>query len=331
MNSLLILLLDAFNPSYLEYMPFLSSLEGARIQPMIGYNCTLASIFTGLTPAEHGKWNIFDLEPTLLPFMRMLRLYGKPAIYKILFSHGAEFKVANLPLKGRSLLDRLKQENVEFLYYNHPRWCENRVRKFIFQSYSDEGVLRKVLGRLNSYQFVFLHLYDLDRVGHRENWPELVSFLNVLDSRVEKLLGIWKGRVLIFSDHGMHDVDRLIDVRGIVKGETHFLESTMVRLWNPSTKLKRKLEALGSGRFLTKMEKDYYVSRRAQGTDFWCLKRGGLISPNFWSKSAPRRMHGYIDEPETILLCNDSLKKNHYQMPELHDLITYFLGMNDFV
>ncbi|MFC1627315.1 alkaline phosphatase family protein [Patescibacteria group bacterium] len=329
MKPVLIILLDAFNPEYLTKDLFLSSLYQAKLKSIIGYNCVLGSVVTGLSPAEHGRWNLFTHQPSNLGIEKLFKVYDKfPSVYKMLLKHGRQFSVKQekphpnkQAYKVKTIFDELRQKNKRFLYSNHPWWINNDKQLWLPTPYSDELVFKLVKNKLKSYEFVFIHLYELDRLGHEFNQKKIKSFIKVLDEKVAKLVKAWSGEVLIFSDHGMYPVKNIYDVRQWLKDELYFLESTMIRLWQPKKKTLEKLNQLEYGRFLTAKEKKYYVPSEKYGTEFWCLKQGGLICPNFWQKKPVKAMHGYVDEPPTLLLGSSKFNKKSYLMTDLHKVI----------
>lgn len=321
-GRLLMVLLDAFNYSYLKYTNFLKELEHRPLKPLPGYGGVAESVFTGVSSSTPYTIGVFRYNPSRFWVFRLFRTYNSlsPTVFRILLKHGKNFDVVSKHPYSQpnafdtySIFDLCKNDKIPFLYYNHPWWCTNDKCKLIFNKYSDEYALLKILPYLNNYKFVFLHLYQLDRVGHKYGpTGETFNYVAKLDTLVEKLYRKWNGDILLWSDHGMDKVYNTVDLRNIVKNEIHFLDSTMARLWNPSDKTVESLKKLKNGRFLDSEEMKRYALNES-GTHIWSADKGTVILPNFWTKKPVKGMHGYRDGSDATLIANFHLDKSKYE------------------
>lgn len=335
MKKTLLVLLDAMNMDYLERMPFLSSnLNIYRLQPMIGYGSTLATILTGRKPSIHGVWNSFYFDPSSKGryLTKLFRLYGNanPALYKNLIKHGREvspslkkphFSPNAFPVP--TIFDTLRLQGRPFLYINLPWVASNSYFLPVPLQYNDDLALQITkLFNMSNYDLLFLHLYDSDRRGHKEAGSEKMNeFLKELDKKVERLVKQWPGEIIIFSDHGMHQVNNLIDVTTALDKSNYFIESTLLRLYKPTEETVDKISRFTGGRWLTKEEIQYYTKDQKYGTHFWSCQTGNVLFPNFWNKNPPLFMHGHHNEPPTLLATTFPLNNKAYTMKELHDII----------
>jgi hypothetical protein len=106
--------------------------------------------------------------------------------------------------------------------------------------------------------------------------------------------------LLVVGDHGMADVDRVVDPRPFDTpyGVRHFVDSTMLRLWGAPSGLDRARAAIDRlrwpGRWLDAAQ---LAARGAPGGDrfgplMFVLNEGGIFAPSFLG-GAVRGMHGY--------------------------------------
>ena len=338
-NRLLVLLLDAFDYRYLAAAEYLQSFESRPLAAMPGYAGVAASMFTGRWPAEHGLWNLFHYRPTRFWWSRLFRLYGtlSPSIYKVLWRRGRDFYVKSKAPPTRpyaylhpTIFD-IMRERCSFLYYSHPWWCSDQGEHIIWRSYSDSSVLARVKSKLNQYDFVFLHLYALDHVGHRFGpRVETLEYVRNLDQALKDFLPEWNDQVLILSDHGMDAVTHIVDVSDrIASGEVYFLDSVLARLWYPSQETLSRLTELNGGRFFTKEEMALYVPDAECATHVWCGTSGTLIVPCEWGNQPVQGMHGYLDGADGILLADFPLPKARYQAVDVFDLMLQVMGLEN--
>lgn len=218
------------------------------------------------------------------------------------------------PLDGRfcvfpTLFDLLRAGGKRFLYLGAP-----------VSSASSQDVWRDFQrASLDRVDLVFLFVGDLDGIGHRygPNSPEyrdavwgMGHFIRQVQGRIEKEQG--DVSCLVFGDHGMVEVQRLVDVHSTLEGlpvrpfsdYLYFLDSTLARFWFFNDRARQivtqAMEAVRGGRLLTDEDREVYRIRYPHnrfGELIWWADGGALISPNFWQdQKLVRGMHGYRRE-----------------------------------
>jgi hypothetical protein len=148
----------------------------------------------------------------------------------------------------------------------------------------------------------------------------------------------------LFSDHGMTDVDRVVDLMGEVENwgyrlgrdVTAFYDSTMARFWCASRikdDLIRRLNATGWGRVVTDAELEAFGCRfedRSYGEVIFLVAPGALIVPSYMGKEAIRAMHGYHPDDlfsKGCFMTTDGSRKPPASIMEMKDyLLTSIRG-----
>lgn len=253
---LLVLLLDAFRPDYLEKTPFLRGLSAGgalgRFQEPFGF-CPRAGYFGGLTPGEAGYafalWRDPETSPfgaaRLVPPERNLSERGRGFVRDVLarearaaappfaraYVHPLEIPLERLaefdvpekyapwdPRAGyRSIFQELDEQGRAWLYAAWP-WPGD------FRPRNDGEVVSGLLARITPrHDFVFAQFSELDAAGH-EHGPgsrAVLAALQHTDSQVRRLLAGLEERgrrpdVILFGDHGMVSVVRSIDVAALL-------------------------------------------------------------------------------------------------------------------
>ena len=249
---LLLLLLDAFRPDYLQKTAFLRYLaaSGAKgvFQEPFGF-CPRGTYFGGLSPGEVGYaftfWNDRANSPfqsaRLLPDDRNLSTRSQAFVREVLSAEarsnttpfGASYiHPHSIPLRFlpeidiaekypawdrrvgyRSLFHELEERGHQWLYAGWPTLNDYHLRH-------DGEIVSWVLDHVRSeHVFVHVQFCELDAVGHEfgPGSPEVVQVLAETDRLVRLLVeGLMaKGHaldVLIFGDHGMVSVISEIDI-----------------------------------------------------------------------------------------------------------------------
>lgn len=207
-----------------------------------------------------------------------------------------------------TLFDVLRANGKTWLYKGQPEHITIRNGR---QVSSLKDSLRN-----EDYDFIFLHVIDLDGMGHMygPSSSEVYHTTQRIDALIEELHEILVSRyravnTIIFSDHGMVEVEKTLDMRSelnrlpLVLGRDYlvFLDSPSVRFWFLNQKARGPitdtLEALDDGRILS--SRDLEISRIRFGhRKYWDLiflaNPGVLIFPNFFQAEFPiQGMHGY--------------------------------------
>jgi predicted AlkP superfamily pyrophosphatase or phosphodiesterase len=337
--KLISLWLDAISPDKIskEKTPFLDSLSrksnlGVHL-PVFGFTSLGAAFYTGGSPVETNQFCLFWRQKDFLNqflsycpnflvnglFNLKRVLLGKTFLAKIPdkrlltnFSLAQNYYY-NHPrsLSGKTLLEYLREKKIQYLDYNWPYLVRNgRLSYEILVKQNDEDHVSRFvkLAKASEYQVLFLHLYDLDKIGHQfgPDSKEYLSCLRKVDSLVKQIFDSLIGpgdKFLIWSDHGMLKVKKLINLEKILppqRGYVYFLDSTMARFWfsNQGTKTKvlRTLKSLSDGNLLSQEEKRHFkinFGHSKYGEEIFLCHPGVLILPNFFQKRPIKGMHGY--------------------------------------
>lgn len=258
MKKLKVIMIDAFKPSYLEHTSYLKSLtekyQYGELDMGIGH-------WNGVEALFNGKSEIISLfyknNRGSLKFIRYflwLEIFGR--IGRIL----AEALI-NFPrlTKGYELV---KTRNIPL----------NILYKFDIS-------VRRHFAKKNNIEFKYLG--ELDKIGHKYGTKslEIIKAIKKTDRKISKMN--WD---FIFSDHGMADVEKTINVP-ITKD--CFIDSDMARYWGDEKELKiiKEKLPLGYGKIIN-WNKKY-------GDLIFLADTGILIYPNFWNEKQIKAMHGY--------------------------------------
>ncbi|MCR4432282.1 MAG: alkaline phosphatase family protein [Tepidanaerobacteraceae bacterium] len=250
-----------------------------------------------------------------IPF-RFLKNFGFP-IKQLPFQPGF--------VQGTTIFDILRTYDIPWFYYGSPL---HRV--------GAETVVRRVKEELKPpVQFAFLHIGDLDGVGHRygPDSRERKEAMRRVDGCIEAIQRIVNGRFdevnwVIFGDHGMMQVQRYLDIMSplekldlkIEKDYLLFLDSTMARFWFFNEKAKQRiggfLSELEDGRIINGDDRRRYRIQHPHnkfGDLIFLANPGVLIFPNFYqNRHQVKGMHGYAPEtPEqhsALIISSPQLK-----------------------
>jgi hypothetical protein len=158
----------------------------------------------------------------------------------------------------------------------------------------------------------------LDKVGHEYGTKskEIIHAIRKLDRKISKM-----GADIIFSDHGMADITKMISVP-ITKD--CFIDSDMARYWGSENELKEVREKLPMkyGKILDWPDKSY-------GELIFLTKTGTLILPNFWQgRDKVKAMHGYDGkhkDMKAFYILNKKGKKKNLRAEDLHKILIEML------
>jgi len=274
------------------------------------------------------KW--VDKAPQLvqLGLRRLIRCYvGKSTDYpriryapqscRIPFRYLPYFDIAEKHLfddthfaAGRGIFSLLKRQNKRYFMHSAPT-----------HPTAVEKVLRDVEQADHPFDFIFLHIGDLDSIGHKygPHSTEIERALRRVDDAVRQIFeflgNIYDELSLVtFGDHGMVQVRTCVDMAERLsalpfcpgKDYLYFLDSTFARFWffskRAEIEITTLLEGIEEGRILTQTEKNYYhlnYSHNRFGDLIFLANPGFLIFPNFWNNTVPEKgMHGYTPEYE---------------------------------
>lgn len=288
MKKIKVIMLDAFKPAYLEHAPYLRSLCRSRqhgeLDMGFGHWRGVDVIFNGRSEVianfykKDGKLGYFRYFKWLDNFGKIGRFFVDILFNFPRFLKGHEmFRTGKVPVKMLSKLD------VSI----------------------DRHVAKKE-------DIEFVYFGELDGLGHKygTKGPEMEKAIRELDNKVKEL-----EFDLIFSDHGMIDVEKVIDVPIT---DDCFIDSDMARYWGSEEELeeiKKKLPR-EDGR-LIRWKEEY-------GNLIFLANTGVLIYPDFWNEKIVKGMHGYDGqhpEMKAFYLLDMNGSKVNLKARELHEIL----------
>jgi hypothetical protein len=337
----LFVFVDACGWEIIRDKPFLNSLapHRRRLTSVFGYSSAcIPSILSGRWPADHRNWSYFVYDPGNSPFRGLRPLGWLPAritsrrivrrllsrIVKRALNFRGYFDLYNLPFKYLGLFDFSEKKNpLQPGGLNHgPNIFDHLQGAGIPYHVSDprqdeDANMQALMGviREESIDFGFLYWPGLDGLLHSvgNDSPEIAKRLEDYQSRIERLVALAREhyqdvRLYVFSDHGMANCDRLLDLRTIIEGLPYRMpsdyavvyDSTMARFWffNEAARkaVTRKLESIREGRIIPDTELQdlgAFFSDRYFGELIFLVDEGVLIIPSHMGERPIRGMHGY--------------------------------------
>ncbi|MEJ2722728.1 MAG: alkaline phosphatase family protein [bacterium] len=251
----IILLIDALGWEVVREFGFCADVlpRSGPLDTVLGYSsAAIPSLLCGAPPAVHGAWAMYRYAPAESPF--------KPLRYVPNLPHPLEWRLRNLvrrylarraTIKGYYDLYEIPLRVLGFLYVGQrgdPYDPGGMPVETIFDRFVSRGVkyrawtyktseehnfeaLREAIDSDNSV--LFLYTAELDALMHRvgTGHPDVGSRLAFYESRIRDFLaaGAGAGRetaLLVFSDHGMTNIDRVVDVMGMGTGVDRFRART---------------------------------------------------------------------------------------------------------
>ncbi len=240
-----------------------------------------------------------------------LKFRGYFDLYNIPFEHISlfDFSEKKSPLQpggmnsGPNIFDHLQEKAISY-HVSDPAFSERTNLDNLIKDIDKERI-----------DFAFLYWPDLDGLLHRvgNKSSEVPAKLRAYEPWLEELMTHARGhydevRLTIFSDHGMANCDRLLDLRskidalGLRMGEDYAVvyDSTMARFWFFEERARRLitecLEGVSEGRIMSDAElKDLgaLFPDRYFGERIFLVDEGVLIVPSHMGERPIRAMHGY--------------------------------------
>jgi predicted AlkP superfamily pyrophosphatase or phosphodiesterase len=381
----LCILVDAFRHDYLDERrtPVLARLAtdlgSARIRPILGYSDSIrATIFTGRYPSEHGYWMEYCYRPEARAFGRLDRLAPLDAVPSDFVQRCLKLALSKTIVRRLARRNGYRDLSLRHLPFRslgrfdwtlRTRMTERRAlgAETIFDELSGEGVgwsyldssrggRRIVLQELDRLprdtRFTFVYLHHVDMASHVVGLESRLfeRVLRKTDALVGEVLERFRARLgepdlLVFSDHGMSAINRLVSFRDLVRHPgfprrfCFALDATMVRLWyeddDPELRaeVRQRIAARARGRFLGQDElRELHLDfeHRLYGDEIFLLEPGQAIFPNFHSMLRPRAMHAYHpDDPEQhgIFIGLAGAEREAVELVEIAPLCRRLLGL----
>lgn len=324
-----------------EYMPYLYKFSQdnpcMKLGTILGYSDAIdASIFTGTYPDTNGYWMKYQYSPDTSPFKNMKNIKYlktidnipsniiKSGINYILFNTYYKkiakdtgingFATHNIPY---NLLNNFDFSLYKSLYGYRPFKDIPTIFDILNDNDMDSCYLHKIRSddfeELRKVSLGIIYLNDIDLYAHIFGLRSKI-FLNRLknlDKKIKHIIEKYEkiekdGNIMIFSDHGMAQVDRILNFDYLLHHKEYnkkffmVIDGTMLRFWyidkNFRSIIRSYLDDKYCGHFLDNKEKrrlhiDFAHNRYFE--DVYLLKQGYAIFPNFMSWNIPKAMHAY--------------------------------------
>jgi hypothetical protein len=330
-----------------------------KLRSVFGFSSAcIPSILSGRWPVEHRNWCYFVYDPKNSPFrsLRHLRWLPRALTGRRMFRHRLSkllkvhlkfrgyFDLYNIPFEYISLFDFSEKKNplqpgglnrgpniFDYMQDNGIAWHVSDPK--LGERQNLDGMLAAV--RSEQIDLGFLYWPDLDGVLHRvgNKSPEVPAKLSAYEPWLDELMACahqhyGEVQLTIFSDHGMANCDRLLDLRaridalGLAMGKDYAVvfDSTMARFWffneRARSLVSECLRGVPEGRILPDAELEELGTLfpdRYFGEMIFLVEEGVLIVPSHMGERPIRAMHGYHpDAPHSYA----SMLTNYSDVPE---------------
>jgi hypothetical protein len=337
----LFIMVDACGWEIVKNDPFARSFapHRHRLGSVFGYSSTcVPSILSGRWPVEHRNWCYFVYDPANSPFksLRPLRFLPKALTSRRIFrrlltkmvkrqlNFRGYFDLYNIPFQYISLYDFTEKKSpLKPGGMNRgPNIFDFLTRRHIpyFGTDPDRGerenldtLKEKIAGE--SIDFAFLYWPALDGLLHMvgNQSPEVPAKLRHYEHWIQELIDHAKYHyrevhLYIFSDHGMANCDKLLDLKSQIevlpvqmeKDYAVVYDSTMARFWFFNERAKNlisdALAKVPEGRVVPDTElaeMKALFEDRYFGELIFLVQEGVLIVPSHMGERPIRAMHGY--------------------------------------
>lgn len=367
---------DALGWTVSEPNAFLPELNATRqpVRTVLGYSSgAVPTILTGVLPNVHGQWSFFYWDPERSPF-RYLSVLGmlphrlaahhrvrRPlsAIVQRIEGYTGYFNLYAASFKRLPYLDYCEKKDLfapggingcptildAFREANIPYF----VSDWRLPEEKNIDLARRFV-RNPMLRTSFVYLPGFDAILHRHGKAGSVPYLSRYADAIRSIVHAAKQvhdevRVWVFSDHGMADVKRQVDLMGRVeslglvwgKDYAAVYDSTMVRLWylaeDARGLIEDTLRAADCGRYLSDTE------LASMGLDFpghkygeaiFLCDPGVLIAPSDMGLGTIAGMHGYSeDDPDSdgVLLASHPCPIPVRRIHDINELMRAQVGL----
>jgi len=368
----LFIMIDACGWEISKDRPFLreAAPKRRRLDSVFGYSSTcVPSILSGRWPDEHYNWCYFIYDPAHSPFasLRWLRwlpraitgrrivrraltrfvqkrlgFKGYFDLYNIPFEHIHlfDFTEKKSPLqprgmnRGGNIFDHLEEQGIEY-FVSNPARTEEQNRDALIEAV-----------RAGAIDFAFMYWAGLDGLLHRvgNDSPEIGPRLEQYEAWIQQTLRAAgeqydEVRLYVFSDHGMANCDRHVDLMARIDelpfrfGEDYVAvyDSTMARFWFLKNGVREvvteALKKIPEGRILRDeelKEMRAYFPDGHFGELIFLLDEGALLVPSHMGERPIRAMHGYhptAPQSYAALFTNQELPESVRAIPHVYNLM----------
>lgn len=343
-----------------------------RLRSVFGYSSAcVPSILSGRWPVETRNWCYFVYDPKHSPFrpLRWLRWLPRALTSRRMFRHRLSrlvkgwlkfrgyFDLYNIPFRHISLYDFTEKKsplqpggmNRGTNIFDHLR--ARGIRYHVSDPARTERTnLDHLLGDIGdeSIDFAFLYWPDLDGLLHRvgNKSPEVPAKLRAYEPWLDELMAkagkhYEEVKLTVFSDHGMANCDRHLDLRAklealdlkVGRDYVAVLDSTMGRFWFFNERARELitvcLERVREGRIIRDDELTQLGALfpdRYFGELIFLLDEGVLVVPSDMGERPITAMHGYHpDAPHSyasILTNYENVPAGVTDIPHVYHLMT---------
>ncbi|MHA1696267.1 MAG: alkaline phosphatase family protein [Candidatus Helarchaeota archaeon] len=327
-----------------RYTPFLYKLKNENtflnLISFLGYSSGIhPSIWSGKYQEELGKFLVYSYDENSKHFawMRNLRIFPqkfrqyfigflKIPYYMTFFPNwllSKWYKKSILPIPASMdplMAKYFKIEDKMFRNDFLKILKDNRITYTVQSDRDNPNYSKKTEWYLSNKDLDLFFSWYVDILGHYPGpkSKELHSKMKDYDKKITKIYDkavkkYDKVNIFVFSDHGMEEVIGTINVKSIldksdlvpVKDYISFYDSTMVRFWVKSEKIKKQIvNLLSDVNHLTyldqKLKNKYHINfkDRKWGDLFFLADNGYRIFPDYFSpvRFNTKGMHGYFPE-----------------------------------
>ncbi len=324
-----------------------------RLESVFGYSSAcVPSILSGRWPVEHRNWCYFVYDPARSPFkaLRPLRFLPKALtsrrivrrlltkFVKSRLDFRGYFDLYNIPFQYISLYDFTEKKSplkpggmnrgpniFDFLTRHHIPYFGSDPDKGERENL--DALTEKII--TESIDFAFIYWPGLDGLLHAvgNTSPQVPAKLRSYELWIQQLLDQARQHyrevhLYIFSDHGMANCDRHLDLKSKIdalpvqmeKDYAVVYDSTMARFWFRNDRARElitsALRNVSEGRILPDSEladlKALFEDRYF-GELIFLVQEGVLIVPSHMGERPIRAMHGYhpSDKHSYAALCTN--------------------------
>ena len=385
MPKTIVIMLDAFRKDYInkEDTPFLESFtkkfKVGELEQPFGFKGTVG-FFTGKHPKKINQFVYYgyDKKEKKMPssLNSILRIFPKKlSFYTINFLNHLVGKDIFLPsikvkylkyfttkqkkhfyqknsVQVETIFDSFRKNKINYLFYDFPLIIKNN-KPTLHKTLKNNDLIRTKkslqLCKNKEYDFYYIHLCDLDSVGHHcsPESKEIKQILRKQDKYVEKILSnfdLEKDNILLWSDHGMLQVKQSFDLESKLPkfgdGYIYFLDSTMARFWffNKNKKAQvlsilKQAENQKKGKLLSDKQKQKLkidFKHNFYGDEIFLLNPGILLYPNFFNEYPMKGMHGYdlSNKKELAFFSINKLCKNKAKTEDLFPTLLKLMNLS---
>lgn len=278
-------LVDALGWEVLRGRPFLDDLlaERRRLTTILGYSSgAIPTLLSGMTPSQHGHWNLFYRDPGRSPFRwtrplarlprplvenrvsrRVLKLVahrlsgygGYFSLYDYPVAHLAQFDLTEKRdiyqpggLDCPSLFDDLAAAGIAYECFNYHHHTDAEILALAPGRAARTAARALFLYLSGLDHHLHFHVHEPDSVRATVAWYE-AGLRRVWEAAIRTRRDV---RLFVFSDHGMtpirwtHDLRRDVQALGL-RAPGDYLpayDSTMARFWMSTERARQALTDL---------------------------------------------------------------------------------------